>query len=92
MEEITALIEKELNLEQVDQETSAKVVAGLGEEILARTLAVVLAKDEDGQLEKLVEEGHLGEAFEYAEQNFPYLGEILEATASEVILEYKSAA
>lgn len=92
MEEIEVLLEKELGLEGVDQETKNKIVTELGEVILERVLTIVLAKDENAQMEKLIDEGKLGEAFEYAEQNFPYLAEILEATASEVILEFKSAA
>lgn len=92
MEEIEKLIEKELKLEGVDQESKNKIITELGEVILERVLTIVLAKDETGQMERLIEEGKLGEAFEYAEQNFPYLEEILEATASEVILEFTTAA
>jgi hypothetical protein len=92
MEELTKLIDKELMLENVDQATKDKVISELGEIIMERALTVLLAKDEDSAMEKLIDEGKLGEAFEYAEQNFPYLGEILEATANEVILEYKSTA
>ncbi len=92
MEEIETLIEKELKLEGVDQESKNKIITELGEVILERVLTIVLAKDETGQMEKLIDEGKLGEAFEYAEQNFPYLEEILEATASEVILEFTTAA
>lgn len=92
MEELYTLLEKELNLEGVDEETKNKVLTDLGGVIIERCLALLLAKDESGAIEKLVGEGQLGEAFDYANNNFPYLGEILEATASEVILEYKSAA
>ncbi len=92
MEDIEALIEKELQLDGVDQETKNKIITELGEVVLERVLTIVLAKDEGGVMEKLIDEGKLGEAFEYAEQNFPYLEEILEATASEVILEFTSAA
>lgn len=92
MEEITKLIEKELELEDVDQETRDLVISEIGATVMERVLTTLLAKDEDGEMEKLIEEGRLGEAFEYADQNYPYLGEILEATASDVILEYKSAA
>ena len=86
MEEINALIEN------VDKEIKDQVITELGEVVMERVLTIILAKDEDGQMEKMIEEGKLGEAFAYADQNFPYLSEILETTANEVILEYKTAA
>ena len=92
MEEIEVLIKKELDLTNVDQETATKVITTLGGIILQRIFVTILARDEDGTLEKLIEEGKLKEAFEYADENFPYIKEILEAIATEVILEYKAAA
>ncbi len=92
MDEVVTLVEKQLGLENEDQAIKDMVISELGKIILERVLTVILAKDENGVMQKLVEEGKLGEAFEYAETNFPYLKEILEATASEVILEYKSTA
>ena len=92
MENIAQLLEKELDLKEVDQETANLIVTELGEAILERVVAALLARDESGEMQKLAEEGKLAEAFAYAEEHFPYIGEILEAAASEVILEYKSAA
>ena len=54
MEEINALIEKELGLENVDKEIKDQVITELGEVVMERVLTIILAKDEDGQMEKII--------------------------------------
>jgi hypothetical protein len=92
MEEIQALIEKELGLENVDQEVREKVIGELGAVVLERMLVTLLLTDEDETMQTMLKEGKLVEALDYAEANFPYMNEVLSSVASEVILEYKSAA
>jgi hypothetical protein len=92
MEEIQALMEKELGLENVDQEVREKVIGELGAVVLERMLVTLLLTDEDETMQTMLKEGKLVEALDYAEANFPYMNEVLSSVASEVILEYKSAA
>lgn len=92
MEELNALLNKELGLEKVDQEVRDQVIGELGAIVLERMLVTLLLKDEDATMQNMLKEGKLVEALDYAEANFPYMNEVLSTVANEVILEYKTRA
>lgn len=85
------LVANLLDLDGISDDVKDEIISGIGEVIFERFLTVMLTAEVDEQFAKLIDDGNIIAALNFALYNVPDAREALQLISQAVVEEFKSA-